>query len=82
MWKQTCSRAMNLSRMRAIFADYRPLDGVLVPVKQVVKLKPKGASDRTVLLTLTYTSVTFNDVDPAVLTRPRAVCDLAAKPKP
>jgi len=65
-----------------IFADYRSVDGVLVPMKQVVKMKPKGASDWTVFLTLTYTSVTFNDVHPAVFTPPQAVRDLAARPKP
>lgn len=58
------------------------MDAVLLPMKQVVKRKPKGASDQTVFLTLTYTSVTFNGVDPAVFAPPQAVRDLAAKPKP
>lgn len=65
-----------------IFSDYRPADGVLVPTKQTVKIKPKDASDWTVLLTLHYTSITFNDVDPAVFAPPQAVRDLAAKSKP
>jgi hypothetical protein len=64
-----------------IFSDYRPVDGVLFPMKQAVKIKPKGASDWTVFLTLTYTSVTTNDVDPAVFAPPQSVRDLAAKQK-
>ena len=28
-----------------IFLDYRPMDGVLVSTKRVVKIKPKGTSD-------------------------------------
>jgi hypothetical protein len=50
-------------------------------MKQTVKIKPKGASDWTVFLTLTYTSVTFNDVDPAVFAPPQAVRDFVAKGK-
>jgi hypothetical protein len=65
-----------------IFSDYHPVDGVLVPMKQVAKIKPKSNGDWTVLLTMTYTSVTFNDVDPAVFAPPQAVRDLAAKAKP
>lgn len=65
-----------------IFSDYRPVDGVLIPMKQVLKIKPKGANDFSVFLKLTYTSVTFNDVDPAVFTPPQTVRDLAAKTKP
>lgn len=65
-----------------IFLDYRPIDGVLVSMKQTVKIKPKGASDWNVLLTLTYTSITFNDVDPTVFAPPQVVRDLAAKEKP
>ncbi len=64
-----------------IFSDYRPVDGVLVSMKQVVKIKPKSAGDWTVLITLTYTSITFNDVDPAVFIPPQAVRELAAKGK-
>jgi hypothetical protein len=64
-----------------IFSDYQRVDGVLVPMKQVVKIKPKSASDWSVLLTLTYTSVTFNDVDPAVFAPPQAVRDLEVKDK-
>jgi hypothetical protein len=64
-----------------IFSDYQRVDGVLIPVKQVVKIKPKSATDWSVLLTLTYTSVTFNDVDPAVFAPPQTVRDLASKNK-
>lgn len=64
-----------------IFSDYHTVDGVLVPMKQSVKIKPKGAADFSVFLTLTYTSVTFNDVNSAVFALPQAVRDLAAKGK-
>jgi len=57
------------------------VDGVLIPMRQVVKIKPKSATDWSVLLTLTYTSVTFNDVDPAVFAPPQTVRDLASKNK-
>jgi hypothetical protein len=57
------------------------VDGVLVPMKQTVKIKPKNAADWQVLLTLNYTSIAFNDVDPAVFAPPQAVRDLAAKSK-
>jgi hypothetical protein len=70
------------AHMHEIFSDYRSLDGVLIPMKQVVKIKPKGANDFNVFLTLTYTHVTFNDVDPTVFAPPQAVRDLAAKGKP
>jgi hypothetical protein len=65
-----------------VFSDYRPVDGVLFPMRQTVKIKPKGASDWTVFLTQTYTSVTFNDVDPTVFAPPQAVRDFVAKGKP
>lgn len=65
-----------------IFSDYRPVDGVLFPMKQTVKIKPKVTSDWTVFLILTYTSVTANDVDPAVFAPPQAVRDFLAKQKP
>ena len=61
--------------------DYRAVDGVLIPMKQTVKIKPKDASDWKVLLTLTYTSITFNDVDSGVFALPQAVRELAAKGK-
>jgi hypothetical protein len=64
-----------------IFSDYQRVDGVLIPMRQVVKIKPKSATDWSVLLTLTYTSVTFNDVDPAVFAPPQTVRDLASKNK-
>jgi hypothetical protein len=64
-----------------IFLDYLPMDGVLVSTKQVVKIKPNGASDWNVLLTLKYASITFNDVDPAVFAPPQVVRDFAAKGK-
>jgi len=65
-----------------IFSDYRPVDGVLFPMKQTVKIKPKGVGDWKIFLTQTYTSVTFNDVDPAVFAPPQSVRDYVAKQKP
>lgn len=64
-----------------IFSDYRKIDGVLVPMKQVVKIKSKSGADWTVLQITTYSSVTFNDVDPAVFTPPQSVRDLVSKGK-
>jgi hypothetical protein len=64
-----------------IFSDDRAVDGVLVPTRQTVKIKPKNAADGTVPLTLNYTSITFNDVDPVVFAPPQAVRELAAKTK-
>jgi hypothetical protein len=64
-----------------IFSDYRKVDGVLVPMKQVVKIKPKSGGDWTVLQVTTYSSVTFNEVDRAVFTPPQSVRDLVLKGK-
>lgn len=61
-----------------IFSDYKKVDGVLVPLKQTVKVKSKEGSWR-VLQVLFFESVTFNDVDPAVFTPPQAVRDLLKK---
>jgi hypothetical protein len=63
-----------------IFSDYKSVDGVLVPTKQVVKAKSKSDS-WDVQEVLTFESVTFNDVDPAVFTPPQAVLDLLKKGK-
>jgi hypothetical protein len=63
-----------------IFSDYRNVDGVLVPMKQTVKFKPKKGGAWTVAQVLTFRSVTFNDVDPTTFVPPQAVRDLAAKP--
>ncbi|MGH9701876.1 MAG: hypothetical protein ACRD4K_00760 [Candidatus Acidiferrales bacterium] len=64
-----------------IFLDYRKFDGVLVPMKQVVKIRSKSGGDWSVQNVLTYTSVTFNDVEPGIFTPPQAVRDLLAKNK-
>jgi hypothetical protein len=64
-----------------IFSDYQKIDGVLVPMKQVVKVKSKSGDDWTVLQVTTYGSVTFNDVDRAVFTPPASVRDLVSKGK-
>jgi hypothetical protein len=61
-----------------IFSDYKRVDGVLVPMRQTVKTKSKSGG-WTVRSVLTYASVTFNDVDPAVFAPPQAVRDLLAK---
>ena len=63
-----------------IFSDYKKIDGVLVPTKQIVKLKAKDGSWNVVYL-LTFDSITFNDVDPAVFALPPAVRALAEKQK-
>jgi hypothetical protein len=66
-----------------VFSDYVRIEGVLVPMKQTSKAKPKdGVAGWTVVQTLIYTSVTFNNVDSSVFTPPRAVRDLLAKHKP
>ncbi|MGA8144584.1 MAG: hypothetical protein WB987_11900 [Candidatus Acidiferrales bacterium] len=65
-----------------VFSDYYQVDGVLVPMKQVAKVRSKTQSDWTVLQVLIYTSATFNDVDPAIFTPPKAVRDLAASGRP
>jgi hypothetical protein len=62
-----------------IFSDYRRVDGVLFPMKQTLKVKSKVGNDWTVRQTQLYTTVTFNDVDPAVFVPPQAVRDLATK---
>jgi len=62
-----------------VFTNYQKVDGVLVPMKQTVKFKPKSGGNWTVSEALTYTSVTFNDVDPAVYKPPQAVLNLASK---
>ncbi len=64
-----------------IFSDYRRIDGVLFPMKQTVKTKAAGNQQWVVRQVLDYTSVTFNDVDPAAFTPPQAVRDLLTKRK-
>lgn len=63
-----------------IFSDYKKIDGVLVPTKQIVKAKAKDGS-WNVLYVLTFDSITFNDVDPSVFALPPAVRALAEKQK-
>jgi hypothetical protein len=71
----------DLGPTHEIFSDYKKVDGVLVPMKQVVKVKTKD-SDWTVVQVLNFESVTFNDVDPAVFALPQTVRDLSGKGKP
>jgi hypothetical protein len=54
---------------------------VVVPMKQVVKVKSKDGS-WAVRQSLNFESVTFNDVDPVVFTPPQAVRDLVANGTP
>lgn len=61
-----------------IFTDYKKVDGVLFPMKQIVKIKSKDAS-WLIQQILIYESVTFNDVDAAVFAPPQAVRDLPGK---
>ncbi len=63
-----------------IFSDYTKVDGVLVSMKQTIKVKAKDGS-WTVIQVVNYTSYTFNDVDPAVFTPPQSVRDLLARSK-
>ncbi|HLY43688.1 MAG TPA: hypothetical protein VKR52_20915 [Terracidiphilus sp.] len=63
-----------------IFSDYRKMDGVLVPMKQTVKVQAKDGTWNPVYL-LTFDSVTFNDVDPSVFTLPPSVRAIAEKEK-
>jgi hypothetical protein len=58
-----------------IFSEYKRLDGVLVPTKQVVKAKASGGT-WDIRQVLNFESVTFNDVNPAVFTPPQLVRDL------
>lgn len=58
-----------------IFSDYKIMDGVLVPSKQIVKAKSSSGS-WDLRQVLNFESVTFNDVDPAVFTPPQAVLNL------
>ncbi|MFZ0285243.1 MAG: hypothetical protein WAL32_08420 [Terriglobales bacterium] len=64
-----------------IFTDYKKIDGVLVPTRQIVKVKTKDGN-WSVAQTLTFESITFNDVDPAVFTPPESVCKLLTNPAP
>lgn len=63
-----------------IFSDYKKVDGVLVPMKQTIKVKPKSG-DWAIQQTLNFESITFNDVDPAVFAPPQSVRELLAKGK-
>jgi hypothetical protein len=63
-----------------IFSDYKKIDGILVPMKQTVKVKLKSG-EWAVAQVLTYETVTFNDVDPAAVTPPQSVRDFIAGPK-
>jgi methenyltetrahydromethanopterin cyclohydrolase len=49
-------------------------------MKQTVKVKSKEG-DWKIFRVITYSSYTFNDVDPAVFAPPTAVRDLVAKSK-
>jgi len=73
--------ASDLGPTHEIFSDYKKTDGVLVPMKQVVKAQGKDGR-WAVRFVLTFASVTFNDVDRAVFAPPEPVRDLLAKAKP
>jgi hypothetical protein len=64
-----------------IFSDDKKIDGVLVPMKQVVKVRSNDGSS-AIPQVLIFESVTFNDVDAEVFTPPQAVRDLLRKGKP
>lgn len=63
-----------------IFSDYKKIDGVLVPMKQTVKIQGNDGA-WNVRYAFTFDSVTFNQVDPSVFGPPPAVRALAAKEK-
>jgi hypothetical protein len=63
-----------------ILSDWQKVDGVIVSMKQTVKVKSKDG-DWKIFWVITYSSYTFNDVDPAVFTLPTPVRDLLAKSK-
>ena len=67
-----------LGRSHEIFTDYKKVDGVLIPMKQIVKVRSKEGA-WTVVQVLNFESVTFNDVDPAVFAPPQSVRDLSTK---
>jgi hypothetical protein len=64
-----------------IFSDWQKVDGVLVSMKQTVKVKSKEG-DWKIFRGITYSSYTFNDVDPTVFAPPQPVRDLLARSKP
>ncbi|MGH9747361.1 MAG: hypothetical protein ACRD59_14790 [Candidatus Acidiferrales bacterium] len=70
-----------LGATHQIFSDYKKIDGVQVPTKQTVKVKSKDGAWQIQQI-LTFESIAFNDVDPAVFTPPQSVRDLVAKAKP
>jgi hypothetical protein len=72
--------ASELGPTHEIFSDYQQLDGVLFPMKETVKVNANDGHGWVMRQVFTYTSVTFNDVDPAVFIPPQAVRDLLAKP--
>jgi dienelactone hydrolase len=61
-----------------IFSDYHRIDGVLVPLRQTARTRPKEGGDWSVLRTIRYSSVTFNNVEPFVFVPPAAVLALQA----
>jgi hypothetical protein len=65
-----------------IFSDYQRVDGVLVATRHTVKNRPKTGGDWTVVQTLAYASVTFDDVPPAAFAPPEPVQELIAKAGP
>jgi len=64
--------------MHEIFTEYKPVDGVQVPMRQEIKFKPQRGGGWQVGQTQKFTEITFNDVDPSVFTPPAAVKNLAA----
>jgi hypothetical protein len=69
------------TRSRIVLSDYRSVDGVMVAKQKIYKTKSKDTGEWTASQTLTFSSVVFNNVDPAVFVPPQAVRDLAAKDK-
>lgn len=63
-----------------IFSDYKKIDGVLVPMKQTVKVQRKDGA-WNLMYAFTFDSVSFEKVDQSVFAPPPAVRALVEKEK-
>ena len=66
------------SFLTSLASERARVDGVMVPMKQTVKVKSKAGEWQTAQV-LNYESVTFNDVDPSVFIPPDSVRKLFDK---
>lgn len=63
-----------------IFADYKKIDGILFPTKQILKVKSKEGK-WAIRQVFHFKSVVFNNVDSKVFKMPEVVSDLLTKKK-